>query len=50
MSKRPTEHEHVESKTSKYSKIKEKKSVGHVTSIVSVDPAKPPFPTLLLSA
>lgn len=47
MSKKPTEHEHAERETSKYSEIKEKRVVGHITFIMSVNPANPPFSILL---
>lgn len=50
MSKKPTEHEHAERETSKYNEIKEKRNVGQITFIMSVNPANPPFSTLLLSA
>lgn len=50
MNKKSTEHEHAERETSKYSEIKEKRVVGHITFIMSVNPANPPFSILLLSA
>lgn len=43
MSEKPTEHEHAERETSKYSEIKEKRNVGHITFIMTVNPANPPF-------